>query len=478
MKQSIRRLGKTLLLAIPLLIGLFGFVYVEERPLVQSLFDCVCMYCLNYQDAPLNLWIEAARWLAPLATASGVVLLVQHFKAGIHNILAYCTGKSVAVFGPEEARADLLNELGAKGIPMDDTIVKAHQYVLLGEEQENLAFYQLHQHTLQKKDVFIQCKTLPAQVSTVPNLHFFCPEENAARQFWKNCCPYSLSAQKNHRLSITIIGFGSLGKEVLLSALQYNIFHRDQRIEYHILGEEHGFQQIYRRLSQISDPVFFHPEPWYDHMALLRDSDMIIIAEVPDQLAILRDISLTLPHKDLYVFTYQQGINLLQKNNAHIHPLDWHAGARSKDAILNTKLFDLAMAVNLRYAHLYSNVPEVKENLLPQWALLETFARYSNISTADYHDIRKIMMREKNWSVPLNAPQMEELAELEHIRWCRYHYLNNWEHGIPANGNVKDADARIHKSLVPYKDLSRQEQEKDHEIIKILLSLSPLESDR
>ena len=70
MKKSIRQLGKALLLATPLLVGLFGFVYIEGFPWLQSLFNCVCMYCLNYQDVPTNLWIEAARWLAPLPMVS------------------------------------------------------------------------------------------------------------------------------------------------------------------------------------------------------------------------------------------------------------------------------------------------------------------------------------------------------------------------------------------------------------------------
>ena len=471
MKTRIRQLGKGLLLAAPLLIGLYGFVGVAEMPFMQSLFNCVCMYCLNYQDAPLNLWIEAARWLAPLATASGVVLLVQHFKTGIRNAWAYYTGDSVAVFGPEEARADLLEALGSRGIPMEEKWVKAHRYVLLGTEQENLAFYQRNQHRLKDKQVYIQCKDLPAMATTDPNVHLFCPEETAARHFWTENCPYALSLQKEHHFRIAMIGFDKLGKELLLTGLQCNIFHPEQRIEYRIFGEEKGFTQVYHQLPQISDPVFFHETPWYDHMELLRESDMVIVAQIPDQLAVVSDLSLAFSEKQIHVFTSQQGLELLREQNGNIHLFDWQACARQKDAILDVGRYDLAMKVNLRYAHLYNGVAECKENQLPQWVMLDTFTRYANISTADYHKVRQIMLREKGWSVPLDEAQMEEMAELEHIRWCRYHFLNNWRQGVPESGKAKDPEKRIHKSLISYGELSRQEKNKDKEVVDILLSL-------
>ena len=473
MKGFIRHIGKLFLLVVPLILGLIGFVWVEGLPLVQSLFNCVCMYCLNYQDVPTNLWIEIARWLAPLATASGVVLVVHHFKTSIRNALAYATRRSVAVFGPEEERGALLEELGRAGIALEQKLVKAHKYVLLGSEQENLQFYQLHAKRLQKRDVYIKCHTLPAQAATDPKLHLFCPEETAARYFWKTYCPYELSVQCKHQFQVTMIGFGKLGKELLLSALQNNIFHRDQKIQYHIIGQEEGFCSIYHQLHQLSDPVYFHGEPWYEQMELLRDSEMVVVADLSNPLAILRDLTLAFPGKPVHALaTGQQGIDFLKAQNPCLHVFDWKACAYQKEAILGSVLYDQAMGINLRYAYLYNNVEENPENKLQQWALLDAFKRYSNISSADYHDIRKLMIQHNGWAVPLKAEQLEILAELEHVRWCRYHFLNNWQHGIPKNGEAKDSDKRIHRSLIPYGKLSEDEKEKDRQVIDILLSLS------
>ena len=63
------------------------------------------------------------------------------------------------------------------------------------------------------------------------------------------------------------------------------------------------------------------------------------------------------------------------------------------------------------------------------------------------------------------------LSELEHIRWCRYHYLNNWKFGIPENGKAKDPQNRIHSLLVPNNQLSEGEQEKDRENVRLLREL-------
>ena len=67
---------------------------------------------------------------------------------------------------------------------------------------------------------------------------------------------------------------------------------------------------------------------------------------------------------------------------------------------------------------------------------------------------------------------MELLSELEHIRWCRYHYLNNWRYGVPENGKRKYPVQKIHADLVTYRDLTEGEKEKDRENIRILLSMN------
>ena len=61
----------------------------------------------------------------------------------------------------------------------------------------------------------------------------------------------------------------------------------------------------------------------------------------------------------------------------------------------------------------------------------------------------------------------EEQAELEHIRWCRYMFLNYYTLGTPTNGKNRDDDKRIHKDLKDFSELDPKERVKDVEAIRI-----------
>ncbi|MBO7184960.1 MAG: hypothetical protein J6V34_04070, partial [Oscillospiraceae bacterium] len=362
----------------------------------------------------------------------------------------------------------VLKQLGVRSIPMDRELVKAKQYILLGTEKENLAFYHKNQAVLSKRDVFIKCQSLPSQASTLAKLHLFCPEETAARFFWDTHCPYGLSVQQGHKMRIVILGFDKLGKELLLQALQNNIFDPNQKIEYHVFGEAGSFYAVYKQLDQITDPVTIHSEPWYEKMELLSGADMIVVAQQEAQMELLHDLTMALPEKTVHAL-------LAEPNGAAMLPgvvcFDWVSTAYQPEHILGNRLYAYAKKINLRYAHLYSGVEENQKNLEQQWNALDTFTRYSNISAADYHSVQLKMIAHEGWQDPLEPQCLERLAHLEHIRWCRYHYLNNWTYGVPDNGKNKDAKRRIHIDLRPYEIMPTSEQEKDRENIRLLLQL-------
>lgn len=66
MRTYWRKLGKWLLFLTPLLLGAVGLIALEGKPILDSLFQCTCMYLMGYQDSPPNLLVELARWTAPL----------------------------------------------------------------------------------------------------------------------------------------------------------------------------------------------------------------------------------------------------------------------------------------------------------------------------------------------------------------------------------------------------------------------------
>ena len=467
MKTLFRKAWKPILLLLPLLISLAGFLQAGES-LLQALFNCVCMYTLNYQDIPANTLVELGRWLAPLATAGSVVLVVSVLRRSFRNFLARCTRKSVAVYGATQEQSFVLKQLGLRGIALEDKPVNAHQYILMGTETENLAFYRENQTFFAQRDVYLKCHSLPAQASAHAKLHLFCPEETAARFFWKQHCPYEQSLQQHHQLKIVFLGFQKMGRELLLQGLQNNIFHADQRIEYHIFGNDDGFTRIYHQLPRISDPVTFYATPWQEQLPLLQQADMVILLQQEDPIATLRDLDLALPGKTIHVLSADPVAAAMLPNACCF---DWLQATCDPEHILGDRLHAYAQKINLRYAHLYAGVTETEANKKAQWEQLDAFTRYSNISAADYHGVQQKMLSLAGLSDPIGTPWLEQLAELEHIRWCRYHYLNNWQYGIPENGKNKDPHRRIHTMLIPYDHLTDAEKEKDRENVRILFAL-------
>lgn len=219
----LRKYAIYLFIPLPAVLGMIGF-RLEGEDFWNAAFSCLTMYLIEYGDPTSSVWIQLARWLAPLATASGLTLVFASVSRFAKRIYAGFSKKSVAVFGEETEKQMLLEELGARGISMEDSALRAGRYILVGSEEENLDFYRQNREEFGEKDVYLKCRALPEQVSSDPKLHLFSPEETSARIFWKEHCPYALSKEWNHHLKIAILGFGGIGKELIIQGLQYNIF--------------------------------------------------------------------------------------------------------------------------------------------------------------------------------------------------------------------------------------------------------------
>lgn len=468
------KIARILLFCLPFASGTFGLFYLDHTSLIDALFSSMTMYFLNYGDTPPNVFVEFARWTAPLMTASGVVFVVSALRKRWNNWIKYLRGDSVAVYGDSEDADDILAELGNKGIRGTDTFVQAERYILLGDEQESFSFYRTNKDRLAGKMVYLESSSLRAQAVIGGDLKLFCPEETASRLFWKQAGLYEQARDKDYKIKIVLLGFGKLGEEILLWGLQDNIFSPDQQIEYHIFGYDEGFMAIHQERDMISDSIYFYKDSWYHKLNLLREADRIIVCNQTEQTELLKDLIFALEEKVFDVFMSENSALDFLEEQSRIRLFMWRREAEKLDHLLDEALLERAKRINLRYAHIYGNVPENDEMKEREWKALDSFTRYSNISSADYHEIQIQMLQTMGVTPELECiseDHLEVLAELEHIRWCRYHYLNNWQYGIPENGKNKDKNKRIHTDLIPYDRLSEEDKEKDRENIRILLSI-------
>lgn len=469
MKQ-IKKGLKIIVFFLPFLIGVIGYYGIEKESLTNALYYSMCFYTLSYVTEAPNIVVELARWTAPLMTAGGLVLLVNSLRERIREWAVYLRGGSIAVYGAETEVSPVLSELGSRGIRIRDRLPHAERYILLGEEKENFWFYNKYKKDLLDKKVYLKCASMNGR-RTEANLKLFSEEEIGARLFWKKQQMFREAREKKYCLKMVFLEFGALEEQMLLWGLQNNIFHPKQELQYHIFGEAKRFRFVYHELDKVGDRIIFHEEPWYECQELLWEADRIFVSDTSE---ILSDLLYAVPEKKIHVFAEQEKEIAYYETQSRLEIFYWKREAQKVENILDEVLLLRAKSINLRYAHLYSGIEETKQNMETEWRKLDTFTKYSNISAADYHEVRLKMIDE--WKKESGKTEPDEayllfLAELEHIRWCRYHYLNNWSYGIPENGKNKDVVRRIHQDLIPFSELTEAEKEKDTENIRVLLSV-------
>ena len=126
------------------------------------------------------------------------------------------------------------------------------------------------------------------------------------------------------------------------------------------------------------------------------------------------------------------------------------------------------------------------QEFIDSWKSLNSFTRGSNYATAIHDPLKKVLLKEVGIDTAgltagdnekqyngLNDEEKNKLQEIEHIRWCRYHLLNNWrkpEGDMIIDGvkKAKDTEHKLHSDLVPYSELSKDDKEKDSYFYKTL----------
>ena len=58
------------------------------------------------------------------------------------------------------------------------------------------------------------------------------------------------------------------------------------------------------------------------------------------------------------------------------------------------------------------------------------------------------------------------MREIEHLRWMRYHYLQNWDYAPK-----RDKERRFHNLLVDFGDLEYREQVKDDDTYQTMFEI-------
>ncbi len=452
MKKQLKKISgyiKYFYMIAPFLVGIYCYypVYLEQTdrryPLLDAIYDSLKLYSGTTANGVEIGWLlQIGRYLA-LAVMLHILVAVFNRTADVINRLKLCTADSTAVYGDSEYAGYLYGSLPASQRIRggDKFIGGAFRYLLMfSDDEKALAFFHEHYEQLRNADVYIMLNGVSGTSIGSPRVTVFSIAENCARQYWRE---YPVESEER----IALIGFGDIGSNLLLYGLQVNLIDPAQHMEYHVFGDGSAFRREHTELGEMApDEIEFHDEGITDYRAM-EGFDRIILCGDGGAGQNIRTLGRLLASAALKhpVHVYAPNGDIVSDlfGKERVVCFGMAEEIASADMILNQRSMEAARRQHEDYVSRYGGIP---------WEELDGFTRGSNVSSADYMYVTERLLGK--------GVRVETLAELEHIRWCRYHYLNNWRYA-----SVTDKSRRLHNCLLPFAELSEEEQRKDIEAI-------------
>jgi len=504
-KQNALMLFKFLLILTPFIIGFIGYLPLYDYDYLWAVYSAVRLYGLETDLAEINLWVELARWLAPFATAGAAITLFHKLRDGIVTwFKALKVFDSYAVHGNSVYAFKMREKLGKRSVNVEycSALKAAHQIILFDKDEEAIDFYNkfLNGKLAPNQRVYIHLNNVVRDKLEKENhIFIFNLLENSARIYWQK---YPIFEPK----TVVIIGFTELWQKLLEHGLLQNTFSIDQGVEYHIFGDWREFRALHYRLDSFAtinvsnprgDAIYFHSNPWYENLEVLYKSDRIILCENnDDNIPILSKIISLCPVsngtasekfiKEIYIRTDTEDLIYTLFGSGddryRIIPFGSTEEICTPEHIVNEKLLNRAKRIHEVYVEQQKNkgIDHVEA-----WDSLSAFKRYSNISQADHIIVKlKLLGFDINWNMleegldedlidkikakikSLKPEEVAVLSEIEHIRWSKYHYLNNWEYS-PVRCDVE----RQHNCLKPFAELPAIDKNKDFAAYEFLAEI-------
>lgn len=496
------------LFIMALVCGVSGFLIANET-FNNGLFYTLTMFAMNFTDEPLNNLINIARYAAAVFTIGAFLNIFSRAFVVLSAWLKAKKSESTFIYGESSAAELLADSLKEKAIRSKE-FVDAKKVVLLDKESDNLAFYYEHAEKLKNKEVYVLSSSF-ANMSFEGGRHrFFSAEELFAGDYWKDYSLFNKAFDENgkakEKLIVVFPAFNKLVEELLYQATQHNVFDVNQVVEYHVFGNHKEFGRLHKHLEELH--IILHDELWSESLDILKAADRIIMPAGKKQLVNAKQLVEEVRFGTIHILTdfdFDEKI-LLNTRSGRINiaydkavakgetaPKDmdldiiyWQEKVYKAEKLFDNKRVVAAQMFNKNYCDLYSPTPEGQTKKQAQqiaeelWEPLDSFTRYSNLAAVDYNYTRKLIL--EKWGLgadvksdALTAEQIELLAEMEHIRWCFYHFYNNWDTWETEDfaDPLKDVSKRLHKDLVSFAQFvekgAETEIEKDRAQVKFLL---------
>ena len=521
MKNHITRYLGRILVPVPFLFGLIGLTKTPGYSLLDCAYHSVQLYVMEFADGiVMNPCVEIARWTAPCITVAAIITFFYRLVERLRILRLTFRQDPVIIHGDSANIAVMLDQMKHRAMISEDKMGYrvGRQLVMFDRDEDMFEYINSHRkELLSGSSKVILCSENIRRGSyentqiTICNL-----SENCARLYWEQH-PVLREDEK-----ILIIGTGNYGTGILSQAILNNVISTDSAISYHVAGDyrdyfithpgicramevytedEEGREHLYREGLNVCgnrDQIHFHNRSWQEVVSGFGPFDRVIIVtdSDADNLNILNEIKLYFCN-DIYHIKYIDRETLkdlwdLDKEN--ITPFGVREELFNEDTIMRDGLFRRAEKIHSRYFSRYlcrereegrcgkagtSVCPDCPA-FIKDWNSLNVFVRYSNVAQADHVPVklRLLLGREADINEPgigeraaaaykaLGKDEQERLREIEHIRWCRYHFFNNWEYA-----SVRDNKKHRHPCLVPFRELAEREKRKDEDAYLALSEL-------
>ena len=323
-------------------------------------------------------------------------------------------------------------------------------------------------------------------------VHVFHPEESVARAYWE---AYPLCKEDAR---VVLIGAGKAAYALLEQALYVNVLSPGQRIRYDVFFPDTRFTDLHFCLKDAFDVCLDEGADVGADAGAGADvgvgadvgagsaenaggdgRDLLVFHTVPFEKR--RDV---LEHADRLILCRADGSG--SGNDLHtvktFFPVTGEIHVLSDNALPGVTCFgalDEMMAPDRvmrmrdqltarRLNHIYE---EAFGSEHVPFASLSPFLQRSNLASADHLAVKLRLLLKENGPVAvtqencarayraylaLDNGEKTVCRKIEHLRWCRFHTVNNWRHAPE-----RDNERRLHPALVPFDDLPLREQEKD-----------------
>lgn len=456
-----------ILIIVPFILGSAGFLLLGKAPL-DAMYCALNLYGLSLDEDEINLWIELARWAAPLVLTASVLTIANSLYHFLYAAMIGRRKDSNIIYGSGKA-VQLLCDNWKHTVLVEDGVYKkgANHIIMMENDMESLDFYDRNRKKLEHGKIYICLKELSMEeVKERGEIIFFSVNDVIARLFWKE--DFRIWEKKTKTMVIAFLGFGNLGQKLLNYALQLNLFSREQKIVYHVFDVEESAALLYRDFQCMNqDELILHTDHAVDQrFQILSESDAVIVTEEMDIEGIQRLLTFCRMPQIYYYDPCDKQIEQFLEAGGRLYGFGRSRHIFMEKYMKTDALYRDAKRLNDAYCKAQREKCHKEaawDDVVSQkaWEELSGFLKASNISEADYQEVLKALLAQAD----CDAKRVEELAELEHIRWCRFYFLHLWKYGIPEAGTAYDSTRKIHRCLLPYQEIEESERRKDRNVI-------------